>query len=92
MKPETKALYPANWAEISRSLRKERHNTCEGCGQLGDRKRNVLTVHHRDGNPANCEPTNLLVLCQICHLKLQRGNTPFLLRIRQGQLLLFPPG
>jgi hypothetical protein len=31
----------------------------------------VLTVHHLDGNPANCADWNLAALCQRCHLKIQ---------------------
>ena len=31
----------------------------------------VLTVHHLDMNPANCEPWNLVALCQACHLSVQ---------------------
>lgn len=91
MKPKTKELYPDNCPEISRLIQKQRNSTCEGCEQIGNRKNNVLTVYYRDGNPPNCEPSNLLLLCQICHLKLRQGNTPHLLRIRQGQLLLFQP-
>lgn len=28
----------------------------------------VLTVAHRDHDPANCDPTNLTAMCQRCHL------------------------
>lgn len=37
---------------------------CEAC-ETSHR----LEVHHRDGNPANNEPSNLAVLCMICHRK-----------------------
>lgn len=28
----------------------------------------VLTVHHLDGDPTNCDRDNLIALCQRCHL------------------------
>jgi hypothetical protein len=31
----------------------------------------ILTVHHLDGNKANCELWNLAALCQRCHLHIQ---------------------
>lgn len=36
----------------------------------------VLTVHHLDGNKANCEWWNLLPLCQRCHLQIQSRVNP----------------
>lgn len=32
----------------------------------------ILTVHHLDGNKANCRWWNLVSLCQRCHLRIQR--------------------
>lgn len=31
----------------------------------------ILTVHHLDGNKANCRWWNLVALCQRCHLQIQ---------------------
>lgn len=42
----------------------------------------ILTVHHLDGDKANCEWWNLLSLCQRCHLQVQTTvdpHTPFFL-------------
>jgi len=36
----------------------------------------ILTVHHLDGNKANCEWWNLLALCQRCHLTIQTRINP----------------
>jgi hypothetical protein len=36
----------------------------------------ILTVHHLDGNKANCEWWNLLSLCQRCHLQIQTRLNP----------------
>ena len=86
MRPETKVLYPKCWPEISRRIKIERHFTCEGCGQVGSKYRNPLTVHHVDYNPQNNSPGNLLVLCAKCHLGLQQGVVPSLLQVKRGQL------
>lgn len=90
MRPETKANYPKDWAEISRRTIKERHYICEGCGQRGSRPRNILTVHHIDYNPANNVPGNFLVLCASCHLRLQHGIYPSLVAMSFGQLPFAP--
>lgn len=44
----------------------ERHG-----GTLNDGKQRVLTVHHLDGDKANCVWWNLAPLCQVCHLIIQ---------------------
>ena len=36
----------------------------------------ILTVHHLDGNKANCEWWNTLSLCQRCHLQIQTRVNP----------------
>lgn len=36
----------------------------------------VLTVHHLDGDKANCRWWNLLALCQVCHLYIQGKVIP----------------
>lgn len=36
----------------------------------------ILTVHHFDGNKANCIWWNLLALCQRCHLTIQGRVNP----------------
>lgn len=102
MRPETRAAYPSDWPGIARKVKEERGNRCEKCGQVGDfvsktaRGNNYLTVHHRDYNPANCEPGNLVVLCQGCHLALQQRQLPSRVRRarleKAGQMALIDPG
>jgi len=86
MRPETKALYPKNWKAISAFIKRARSYTCEGCGQVGNKPGNPLTVHHIDYNPANNVSTNLLLLCAKCHLRLQQGVLPSRLLAKRGQL------
>lgn len=78
--------YPPEWrtGEIQRRLHKRIGWRCEHCGaefhpgtniartaRNADGKPSILTVHHIDGNPANCDWTNLLACCQRCHLHVQ---------------------
>ncbi len=43
----------------------------ELCTHPDNGKQRMLTVHHLNMNPANCEPWNLAALCQACHLSIQ---------------------
>lgn len=46
------------------------------CTHVQDKKMRVLTVHHLDGDKANCRWWNLLALCQVCHLSIQARVNP----------------
>jgi len=82
----TKATYPAAWhtGDIQREIYARAGWRCEHCGMLFEpgttkavtaRNTNgqpvILTVHHLDGNPANCAWENLVAVCQRCHLHIQ---------------------
>lgn len=43
----------------------------ELCGHEADDRQRILTVHHLDGDKANCRWWNLVPLCQVCHLRVQ---------------------
>lgn len=48
------------------------HSPCdERCTHGGDSRWRILTVHHLDGDKANCRWWNLAALCQRCHLTIQ---------------------
>ncbi len=40
-------------------------------GVIAEAQWRILTVHHLDGNKANCRWWNLVALCQRCHLTIQ---------------------
>lgn len=64
--------YPDNWPEIADTLKSEWGWVCERCGRKHDPKAGYcLTVHHLDGDKANCAKWNLAALCQRCHLSIQ---------------------
>ena len=71
MKPR-KGTYPAHWPNLAAAIKDRANWHCERCGHLNDSKTgHVLTVHHLDGNKANCADWNLAALCQRCHLHIQ---------------------
>jgi 5-methylcytosine-specific restriction endonuclease McrA len=95
MRPETKVLYPVAWKLISKTTIAARGNKCERCGRNAEPDICILTVHHIDHNPANNKKDNLKVLCQGCHLALEKAELaafgPLRNRhnaITQGQLTL----
>ena len=69
--------YPENWPTISQRMKHRGGWRCERCGRANDYcSSHVLTVHHLDGDKQNCDPANLAVLCQRCHLKVQAKFDP----------------
>jgi hypothetical protein len=42
-----------------------------GYGKTVEARWRILTVHHLDGDKANCRWWNLVALCQRCHLQIQ---------------------
>ena len=74
--------YPDNWNQIATRIKNAAGWKCERCGHENEFVTgHVLTVHHLDGNKANCEDWNLAALCQRCHLKIQG-------RIKMHQLFM----
>ena len=63
--------YPKNWKYIAATIKGNAGWKCERCHVAHGPVPNVLTVHHLDGDKANCEDWNLAALCQRCHLAIQ---------------------
>jgi len=69
---KSKSKYPDNWLEIAQRIKEEACWKCLRCRHPHDVKSGyVLTVHHLDLSPANCEWWNIPALCQRCHLQIQ---------------------
>lgn len=79
-------MYPKSWqtGEIQQKIYEAAEWCCEHCGMefekgstlaknatRRDGKPYVLTVHHINGNKADCSYENLVALCQRCHLHVQ---------------------
>ena len=66
------SAYPDDWPAIARRTKDEAGWRCVRCNHPHDRKSgHVLTVHHLDLDPQNCEWWNIPALCQKCHLTIQ---------------------
>lgn len=86
IRPENRARYPDNWAEISLAVREAAGWACEGSplfpkcrAQHGVRhpatgSKVVLTVGHLDHTPEHCERSNLRAWCQRCHLNYDAAH------------------
>lgn len=69
--------YPPNWGTIARAVKTVAGWSCVRCGHPHDIASGyMLTVHHFDGDKSNCEPWNLMALCQRCHLSVQARVNP----------------
>lgn len=80
IKPENKALYPANWKAIRAEILERAGHKCEGSPAYPDcRAANyaphpvtgskvILTIAHLDHDPTNNEHGNLRAWCNRCHL------------------------
>jgi len=76
---QIKELYGTNWDAISRQVKSDAGWKCRKCGHVHEHKSGyVLTTHHKDGNPKNNNKTNLIALCQRCHLQAQRILQPYI--------------
>jgi len=61
--------YPLYWTNaLKKSIRERDNNTCQLCFKEGK------AVHHMDYNKKNCNPENLITLCQGCHLKTNENR------------------
>ena len=97
--PMDRSLYPADWDDIALRKKEQANWTCERChkacyrpGEPALDRRKVLTVHHKDHDPANCTDDNLEALCAPCHLREEvawRARTAWLRAAKRiGQTIL----
>lgn len=72
--------YPRNWDAIKRSVIERDRNRCAHCHKKDHEPRNGwfppdetisrrFRVHHKDGDKANNDLSNLVYLCANCHGK-----------------------
>ena len=65
--------YSVGWtATLRRSIRERDHYTCQLCGKLQSDK--ALSVHHIDYDKENCDPKNLISLCNSCNIKVNSNR------------------
>lgn len=64
----SKEPYSQKWTRMLKASIRERDNyTCRMCSRK--QKKRAFDVHHIDYDKKNCNPENLITLCNICHIK-----------------------
>lgn len=60
--------YGLNWTDtLKEAIRQRDWYMCQLCGKTQGKK--ALQVHHIDYNKRDCNPENLVTLCNSCHMK-----------------------
>lgn len=60
--------YSLDWTKtLKRSIRERDKYTCQLCSKQQEDR--AFDVHHIDYNKKNCNPNNLITLCNSCHMK-----------------------
>lgn len=71
----SKLPYTQDWTEDLRdSIRKRDDYQCKICLLSQEEQGRKLDVHHIDYDKTNCDPSNLVSLCDSCHAKTTSGN------------------
>lgn len=74
----SKEKYTVNWTStLKRSIRERDKYTCQVCFE--PQKNVCLAVHHIDYNKKNCNPDNLVSLCNRCHSKTNFNRNKWVL-------------
>lgn len=61
-------VYPVDWTQtLKKSIRERDKYVCQICSKQQEDKAHC--VHHIDYDKKNCNPNNLITLCNDCHLK-----------------------
>lgn len=78
------STYPSEWPQIAKAVKDAAGWCCVRCTAPHSRDGwRILTVHHLDGDKANCRWWNLAALCQRCHLTIQG-------KVKMDQTYLYP--
>ena len=72
----SKLPYSQDWTEtLKKAIRQRDDYTCQLCSKPQKQERRKLSVHHIDYNKENCNPTNLITLCDSCNIKVNQGRS-----------------
>ena len=67
--------YHLEWKNISRYIRELFNYHCACCGKYCNTpscRKDLLQVHHIDENPENNSFENLIPLCSVCHMWIEK--------------------
>jgi 5-methylcytosine-specific restriction endonuclease McrA len=68
----TDRKYPLDFYRVRNEVRDKYNHTCQECGVIESRKK--FSCHHIDYDKANNDISNLILLCQSCHVKTNRNR------------------
>lgn len=87
--------YAANWNQIATEIKQQRNWCCEECGVDLSHHKPLLHAHHRNGVVSDNHPSNIDVLCKMCHSEkpshgrlrasITRDERSLIARLRQQQ-------
>lgn len=70
---KSKEPYPMDWRDsLKNSIRQRDNHKCQICGVHQMQLNEKLCVHHIDENKENLNPDNLISLCRLNHLHIQK--------------------
>ena len=99
--PMNRKLYPRDWDIIAFEVKQEANWTCQKCSKQCLKPHEVaeaykkdvrqwaihtLTVHHLDHVPQNCDRSNLIALCSVCHRRQHAHDKKFGITTHQPSL------
>lgn len=75
--------YSVDWTKtLKRAIRERDNYICQLCGkQQGDR---AYSIHHIDYDKTNCNPNNLITLCNSCHGKTNYNRKKWEIYFKNG--------
>jgi len=92
-------VYSPDWAERSNQVREQAGWQCKKCRVNLKEHKNLLHVHHRNGNRQDNCRDNLIALCVDCHSKqaqhefmfVRHSDRQIIQRLRREQAIYIPP-
>lgn len=77
-------LYSIDWTQtLRRSIRERDHYTCQLCSKLQSDR--AFCVHHVDYNKKDCNPTNLITLCNKCSTRVNFNREYWITYFTKGE-------
>lgn len=76
----SKLPYSFDWTEtLKEAIRQRDGYRCQVCCIVQEKLIRKLDVHHIDYDKENCDPENLISLCQCCHIKTNYNRSKWIL-------------
>lgn len=70
--------YPRGFNQVLKEYVRQRDGyRCQVCGVSEEETGKALSTHHIDYDKKNCDPSNLIALCNPCHTKTNNKDRPY---------------